>query len=157
MHEGDTRDGVGGWGVRPGAFTLGWVVAALAGIVVSVVLRVSYAAVTGFPIDRGELTLSLVAVSLVAGFLAYLAGGYAAARVYRRSGGANGAAAAVLGLFVGTALSPILLAFGITFAEGVAIPPACFGLAADALLAGLALFMVNLFGGYVGGTLGEPP
>jgi hypothetical protein len=37
------------------------------------------------------------------------------------------------------------------------MPPANFGLAGSVLLAGLLLFLVNVFGGYVGGKLGETP
>ena len=38
----------------------------------------------------------------------------------------------------------------------VALPPVGFGMAGAALIAGLVLFLVNLFGGYIGGKLGEP-
>jgi hypothetical protein len=38
----------------------------------------------------------------------------------------------------------------------VAAPPANFGLGGEALVAGLLLFLSDLFGGYVGGELGEP-
>ncbi len=61
-----------------------------------------------------------------------------------------------------------LTLFGLVFAKGVAappvgfgfadvVPPASFGFAGTALVAGLILFLVNLFGGFVGGKLGEPP
>jgi uncharacterized membrane protein len=71
-------------------------------------------------------------------------------------GGLNGAMTAVFGLILGLVVSAILAVLGVTFAEGVAMPPANFGLAGGVLLAGLVLFLVNLFGGYVGGKLGEP-
>lgn len=142
--------------IRPGSVVSGWAVAVSAGVVISLILRVLYGLITGFPIEREEFTLSLVAVSLVSGFLAYLMGGYVAARTSRRSGGANGAMVAILGPVVGIVLALILATFGAIFPEGVAMPPACFGLTGEALLAGLALFAVNLFGGYVGGKLGEP-
>jgi hypothetical protein len=51
----------------------------------------------------------------------------------------------------------VLALLGIVFAEGVAVPPAGFGLAGAAPVAGLILFLADLFGGFVGGKLGEPP
>jgi hypothetical protein len=75
----------------------------------------------------------------------------------QRRRGLNGAMAAVLGLAVGLVLTTVLAAFGVLFSEGVTVPPAGFGFAGAALLAGLLLFLANLMGGYVGGKLGEPP
>jgi hypothetical protein len=75
----------------------------------------------------------------------------------QRRRGLNGAMAAVLGLAVGLVLTTVLAAFGVLFSEGVIVPPAGFGFAGAALLAGLLLFLANLMGGYVGGKLGEPP
>ena len=63
---------------------------------------------------------------------------------------------AVLGLIVGIILVIIFTLFGIVFAEGVAVPPANFGVTSVALVSGAVLFLINLFGGYVGGKLGEP-
>ena len=63
---------------------------------------------------------------------------------------------AVFGLILGLVVGVVLAALGVTFAQGVAIPPANFGLAGGVLLVGLVLFLVNLFGGYIGGKLGEP-
>ena len=57
---------------------------------------------------------------------------------------------------MGIVLAAILSLFEIIFAEGVAVPPVSFGLSGAALAAGLLLFLVNLFGGFVGGSLGEP-
>ena len=79
-----------------------------------------------------------------------------AARAARRSGRKHGALAAFAGLGAGVILALILTPFGAVFAEGVALPPSCFGLEGEAVLAGLALFLSNLFGGIVGGTMGEP-
>lgn len=143
---------------RWGAVALGWTVATLAGIVISPLLRLVYGLVSEPPVPRGELTASLVVVSLAAGFVSYLVGGYVAAKAARRSGGKHGALTAVFGLILGIVVAVFLALFGIVFAEGVALPPASFGVAErpPALAAGLVLFLVNLFGGLIGGRLGEP-
>ena len=144
-----------GW-ISWGAVALGWAAASLAGLLVSPVLRRLYGLFVEQPVERGAFTVALVVVSLVAGFLAYLIGGYAAARLAGCAGGKHGALTAVLGLVVGIVLAAILSLFGVLFAEGVAVPPVGFGLAGSALVAGLLLFLANLFGGFVGGKLGEP-
>ncbi|ABG03636.1 hypothetical protein Rxyl_0666 [Rubrobacter xylanophilus DSM 9941] len=141
-------------GIRWGAVALGWLVAVLAGIVISPALRLLYGAAIGPELDRGELTAGLVAVSMGSGFLAYLVGGYAAARMAGGAGGTHGALTAVYGLVVGVVLGVVLGLLGLVFVEGVALPPATFGLAGEALVAGLVLFVVNLVGGYAGGRLG---
>lgn len=143
-------------GTRWGAVFLGWAVAVFVGFVVSPFVRLLYASFSGPPIERGDLTATLVVVSLLAGFLSYLVGGYVAARAAGRSGGKHGALTAVVGLVVGLALAVVLGLFGVVFAEGVSLPPVGFGLAGAALLAGLVLFLANLFGAFVGGKLGEP-
>jgi hypothetical protein len=136
---------------------LGWLVAVAVGAVISPILRLMYGLVVEPPVERGEFTATVVAISLVSGFLAYLVGGYVAGKLAGASGGLNGAMTAVFGLLVGLVLAVVLAAFGVLFSEGVAVPPAGFGLAGAALLSGLVLFLVNLLGGYVGGKLGEPP
>jgi len=146
-----------GRGVRWGAAALGWIVASAAGVLLSSAFRFLYGLIVGPPAERGEFTATIVAVSLVSGFVAYLLGGYVAGKVAGTSGGLNGAMAAVLGLAVGLVLTTVLAAFGVLFSEGVTVPPAGFGFAGAALLAGLLLFLANLMGGYVGGKLGEPP
>lgn len=140
-------------GIRWGAVSSGWAVAVLTGVLISSILRLLYGLLAKPPIERGEFTASVVVVSLVSGFLSYLVGGYIAARMARYAGGRHGALTAVVGLIVGIILS----LFGIVFAEGVALPPASFGLVGAAPVAGLVLFLTNLFGGYVGGKFGEPP
>ncbi len=150
-------NGGGGEGVSWRSVALGWVVAVLVGAVVSPTLRTLYGLVVEPPLERGEFTATVVVISLVSGFLAYLVGGYVAGRSARYSGGLNGAMTAVFGLALGLILASVLAVFGVIFPEGVAVPPACFGLIGEALLAGLILFFVNLFGGYVGGKLGESP
>jgi hypothetical protein len=143
-------------GVSWRSVALGWVVAAIAGGLINPFLRVLYAIVSKPPVGREEFTASVVVIALVSGFLAYLVGGYAAAKFAGYSGGLHGAMTAVFGVILGVILAAVLTTFGIVFAEAVAMPPANFGLLGHALLAGLILFLVNLFGGYVGGTLGEP-
>ncbi len=149
--------GDGGREVRWGAAALGWIVASAAGVLVSPVVRFLYGLAAQPPAERGEFTATIVAISIVSGFLAYLLGGYVAGKVAGTSGGLNGAMTAVFGLVVGLVLASVLAVFGVLFSEGVAMPPAGFGFAGVALLAGLVLFLVNLMGGYVGGKLGEPP
>jgi hypothetical protein len=59
---------------------------------------------------------------------------------------------------VGITITLILAVFGLALVEGVTVPPAGFGLTGRAVLIGsLPLFLANLFAGYVGGKLGEPP
>jgi len=142
---------------RWGAIALGWAIAVVAGVVISPTARLLYGLFAGPTVERGELTAALVVVSLVSGFLAYLIGGYVAARVAGRAGGKHGALTSFFGLAFGIVLAVLFTLLGVIFAEGVALPPAAFGLANAALLAGLILFLVNMFGGYVGGKLGDPP
>lgn len=146
----------GARGTRWGAVASGWAAAVLVGVVVSLVLRFSYELFVGPPLDPGEETATLVVISVVSGFLSYLVGGYAAAKIARYAGGKHGALTAVFGLIVGIALAMILTPFGIVFLEGVDVPPANFGVTGAALVYGSILFLTNLFGGYVGGKLGEP-
>ena len=147
-------------GTRWGAVALGWVVAVLAGVVIGTVARQIYGLIAGPPVEGGELTATVVVISVVSGFLSYLVGGYVAARIARRSGGKHGALTAVFGLIAGTILAIVLVLLGTVFAEGlaaVAVPPSSFGPIGAAWAAGtLILFLVNLFGGFVGGKLGEP-
>lgn len=143
--------------IRWRAVALGWLIAACSGVVISPVLRLLYGLVVELPAQRGVFTTAVVVVSLLSGFLAHLFGGYAAGRWAGVSGGLNGAMTAVLGLALGMVLAVILAAsFGALFTEGVALPPSGFGIRSAALTAGLVLFAVNLFGGFVGGELGEP-
>ncbi|MCA1729440.1 MAG: hypothetical protein LC751_08535 [Actinobacteria bacterium] len=143
-------------GVRWRSVALGWIVAAFAGAVITPLLRVLYNLVSEPPVERGEFTSTIVVISLVSGFLAYLAGGYVAGKLASYSGGLNGVMIAIFGLILGVVLATILSFSGTIFAEGVAMPPMCFGFSGGALLASLSLFLVNIFGGYVGGKLGEP-
>lgn len=143
--------------LRWSAAALGWIVASAVGAVASPVLRFLYGLTVQPPAERGEFTATVVAISLVSGFVAFLLGGYVAGKVAGVAGGLNGAMSAVFGLVVGLVLASVLALFGVLFSEGVTVPPAGFGLAGAALLAGLVLFLVNLMAGYVGGKLGEPP
>ncbi len=71
----------------------------------------------------------------------------------------TGALAAVFGLIVGVVLAVVLVLFGAVLGEGVAevvVLPASVG-SIDAMWAFSAiLFLINLFGGLIGGKLGEP-
>ena len=136
---------------------MGWLVASVSGVAISPLLHNLYGLAVPPPIERGQFTAGLVIVSLASGFLAYLVGGFVAARNAGRKGGFHGAMTAVFGLVVGIVLTLILAVFGLAFVEGVTVPPAGFGLTGEAVLIGaLPLFIANLFAGYVGGKLGEP-
>ncbi len=152
---------------RWGAVASGWAITVLAATVINPILRTLYGLFAEPPAERGELTAAVVVISVVSGFLSYLLGGYVAARMARYSGGKHGALTAVFGLMVGIILAIILTLFGLVFAKGTAappaglgfadvVPPASFGFAGTALVAGLILFLVDLFGGFIGGKLGEP-
>jgi membrane associated rhomboid family serine protease len=123
---------------------------------ISPIVRILYGFVVEPPAERGEFTVAIVVISVVSGFLAHLVGGWVAGRLAGRSGGLNGAMTAVFGLALGLFLTAMLSSLGLVFSEGVAIPPVGFGITGWAVLAGLILFLVNLFGGFVGGKLGEP-
>jgi hypothetical protein len=143
-------------GIRWRSVALGWFVAAVIGSLLSLLFSVLYDLVDDASAEGGEVTAGFVVISLVSGFLAYLVGGFVAGRSAGYSGGLNGAMTAVFGLVLGLVVAVILAIVGMTFAEGVAMPPANFGLSDGVLFASLVLFLVNLFGGYVGGKLGEP-
>src|SRR3712207_9410484 len=94
-------------GIKWGAVALGWVVAVVAGIVINFILRILFGLFVEFPPDPTELTVGVIVVSLLSGFLAYLVGGYAAGRSARVSGGLNGAMTAVVGFILGIILGII--------------------------------------------------
>ncbi len=144
-------------GISLPAILLGWVVAAVCGGVLEWLLRALYVGVTGVAPTSGGFSATVVVVALVAGFLAYLAGGFAASRLAPHRGGLNGALCAVLGLVLGVILAVILSGFGRFFMGAVALPPVSFGLSSRELISAFGLFLADLFGGYVGGKLGEPP
>jgi hypothetical protein len=149
------------------AMASGWAMAVLVATLIDPALRFLYGFFVGLPTERGDLDATVVVISVVSGFLSYLVGGYIAARMARRSGGTHGALTAVFGLIIGIILMVILGLFSLVFTEdfpvpprgfGLAdvVPPASFGFSGAALTAGSVLFLVNLFGGFVGGKLGEP-
>ena len=136
--------------IRWEGVALGWLVAIPAGLLLSPLLREAYDALTGASVMRGKLTPGLVIVSLVSGFLAYLFGGYVAGKVARRAGGLHGAMTAILGAATGAILG--------TFDVSGGILATLIGLGFGEVTASttLALFLAYLFGGYIGGKLGEP-
>ncbi len=87
-------------GIRWGAVVLGWVAAVLAGIMIGLVLGGLYNWVAEGPVERGEAATAAFIIPLLAGFLAYLIGGYVAGRRAGVSGGLNGAMTAIFGLLV---------------------------------------------------------
>jgi hypothetical protein len=138
-----------------GAVALGWVVAVVAGIVINFILRILFRLFVEFPPDPTEITVGVIVVSLLSGFLAYLVGDYAAGRSARVSGGSNGATTAVFGLILGIILAIIFIFFDLVLTGAVALPPVGFGMAGVALIAGVVLFLVNLLGGTSAGSWGS--
>ncbi len=152
--------GTGGrGGIRWDAVVIGWVVAVLVGVLLNIVLRLIYVLIAEPSVEGSELTATVVVLSGVSGFLSYLVGGYAAAKKARRSGGRHGVLTAVFGLIVGVVLALVLVLFGAVLDESVTevvVPPASFGPIGAEWAFGAVLFLVNMFGGFVGGKLGEP-
>ena len=141
-----------GENIRWESIALGWLVALPAGLLLGPLLRAVYDALTGASVTPGKLTSGLVIVSVVTGFLAYLVGGYVAGRFARRSGGLHGAMTAVLGAAAGAALG----ASGVAVSGGIFVALIGLGFGEVTTAATFALFVAYLFGGYVGGKLGEP-
>ena len=140
--------------IRWTAVAGGWVAALLAGIVISGVLRLIFGGLAEpRPGPRG-FTGTVIVLSLLAGFLAYAAGGYVAGRLAPAAGALHGALTAVFGLVVGIIAGIVLAIAGAVFTDGRAMPPPSFGLAGGAFLAGFMLFLINLLGGYLGGKWG---
>lgn len=144
------------------AVVWGWAVAIVTGVVLNLLFEMAHVFVFGGEIlNPDDLTTTLVTLSLLSGFLAHFAGGYVAGRKARRHGGLQGAMVAVLGfLFVVAAavvISAVVVATaGVFLVEGgIPLPAMTLGLAGGALLASLALLVLNLLGGFFGGTLGE--
>jgi hypothetical protein len=141
-----------GGNIRWEGIALGWLVAFPAGLLLGPLLRAAYEATTGSVVTPERFTSGLVIVSLVSGFLAYLFGGYVAGRFARKAGGLHGVITATVGVVTGAVLG----AFGIVVSGGIFV--ALIGLGFDEVTAStvLALFLAYLFGGYIGGKLGEP-
>jgi hypothetical protein len=141
-----------GGSIRWEGVALGWLVAVPMGLLLSLLVRAAYDALTGASVQPGKFTGGLVIVSLVSGFLAYLLGGYVAGKVARQAGGLHGAVTAILGVATGA----ILGAFGIAVSGGILVALIGLGLGEATASTALALLLAYLFGGYVGGKLGEP-
>jgi hypothetical protein len=141
-----------GGNIRWEGVVLGWLVAFPAGLLLGPPLRAAYDAMTGSVVTPERFTAGLVIVSLVSGFLAYLFGGYVAGKFARRAGGLHGAITATVGAVVGAVLS----AFGIVVSGGILVALIGLGFGEVTALTALALFLAYLFGGYIGGKLGEP-
>ena len=144
-------------GVNWSAVALGWVVAVVVGFVLALVFGLIGLAASGGGPERaaeGELGVGSFLLSLVVGFLSYLAGGYVAGRRAGRAGTLHGMMTAVFGLIVAVVLAIILLVIALLFLEGeIPRTPGVLGVASGSFLAGLVAFLVNLAGGYLGGRL----
>lgn len=73
---------------RWGSIALGWLVAVLAGVLVSPLLRALFGLRADPPGVRGEFTAAVIAF-LISGFLVYLVGGYVVARLAGYPGGST--------------------------------------------------------------------
>ena len=138
--------------IRWEGVALGWLVAIPAGLLLSPLLREAYDALTGASLLPGKFTSGFAIVSLVSGFLAYLFGGYVAGKFARRAGGLHGAMTAILGV----AASAILGTFGVAVSGGILVTLIGLGFGEVTASTALTLFVAYLFGGYIGGKLGEP-
>lgn len=146
-------------GIELGAVALGWVVAILVGIVLALILGGIFgltASGTG-PTVTGQGGAGLVIGSLIFGFLAYVAGGYVAGSRANAAKPLNGAMTAVLNLVVGLVLAIIatlliLLIGGSDFPPG---PVGALSATGGGFLGVLIGFLVNLAGGYLGGSLAQ--
>jgi hypothetical protein len=138
--------------IRWEGVALGWLVALPTGVLVGPIMRGAYDALTGASVMPGKITSGLVIVSLVSGFLAYLFGGYVAGKFARRAGGLHGAMTAILGIVIGALLG----AFGVAVSGGILVTLIGVGFGEGTASTALALFLAYLFGGYLGGKIGEP-
>ena len=141
-----------GGNIRWEGVALGWLVALPAGLLLGRLLRAVYDAMTGSVVTPEKFTSGLVIVSLVSGFLSYLFGGYVAGRFARRAGGLHGAITAIVGALAGAVLG----AFGIVVSGEILVALIGLGFHGVTASTALALFLAHLFGGYIGGKLGEP-
>jgi len=145
-----------------GAVIRGWVVAIVTGVAVNFVFEAAHVLLFGGEaLNTGNFTTAVVAISLVSGFLAHFAGGYVAGRRAGVRGGLHGVMVAVLGfLFVVVAVAvvsaiAVATAGVVLIAGGIPFPAVTLGFAGGALLASLALLLLNVVGGFFGGKLGE--
>lgn len=138
--------------IRWDSVALGWLVALPTGLLSGPLLRVAYDSLTGAAVTPGKFTSGLIIVSVVSGFLAYLSGGYVAGKFARRAGGLHGAMTAIVGAVTGGVLS----AFGVAVSGGILIALIGLGFGGVTASTAFVVFLAYLFGGYVGGKLGEP-
>lgn len=145
-----------------GATFLGWGVASFftlvfAAIVAAIVGGTALTTGADAVADAPELTAGAFVGLLIAVFLAYLIGGYAAGRIARWNGGSHGAA-----IVLWTVLFTILaLIGGAALADSFDLGAFAFPLALDVgdvttvgILAALGLLAAALLGGWLGGRLG---
>ena len=148
--------------IRWKAVILGWVVAIATGIVLNLLFEAAHILLfSGDALDAANLTTAVVTISLLSGFLAHFVGGYVAGRRAATDGGLHGVMVAVLGfIFVVVAVivvtAIVAATAGLVLVErGIPFPSLTLGFAGGALLASLALLILNLLGGFFGGVLGE--
>jgi hypothetical protein len=143
------------------AVILRWAVVIVTGIVINLIFEVAHIWLfDDEPLDAANFTTAVVAISVLSGFLAHFAGGYAAGSSARASGGLHGAMVAILGFAFVVAAAVIVSAIvmataGIVLVEGLLpYPSRPLGLVGGALLASVALLTLNTLGEFFGGKLG---
>ena len=154
------------WRYSVGATFLGWCVASF---LTFVLLALVAGAATGFASDGAqdgvnandveEFSLGITIASLVAIFVAYLVGGYAAGRIGLWRGAAHGAGVPVWTILVTVILVIVGAAIGAEALEnvGLTVTGVDFNQAATtAAVVTLVLTLLAMFGGAIlGGKLGE--
>jgi hypothetical protein len=89
LRGGKRMNGNAGKGIRWGSIALGWLVAAVVGSLLSLLFSGLYGLLDEASAVDGKITAGFVIVSLISGFLAYLAGGFVAAWSAGYSGGST--------------------------------------------------------------------
>lgn len=115
------------WGIDWRAGVLGWIVAVLVGLVLSLILQGVYALVAEAPREGQEAATAVLVLTVLMGFAAYLVGGYVAGRRAGSAGGLNGAMTAVLGIIVGIVVAIILVILSLVAFGGEGLPTAPVG------------------------------
>lgn len=144
------------------AVLVGWAVAIATGVVVNLVFEAAHVWLFGGEaLDAANFTTAVVTLSLISGFVAHFVGGYVAGRRAGTSGGLHGVMVAILGFLFVVAAALIISAIAVATAGlflvegGVPLPALTLGFAGGALLTSLALLVLNLLGGFLGGKMGE--
>ncbi len=148
--------------IRWRAMIWSWAVAIATGLVLNLLFEAAHILLFGGDLrDAANITTAVVTISLLSGFLVHFAVGYVSGRRTRTDGGLQGLMVAILGfLFVVAAVvivSAIVAATAsvVLVERGIPLPSLTLGFVGGALLASVALLVLNVLGGFFGGVLGE--